>query len=309
MNLTKASLAKLRTRLGDLAAAEGPPAAPQAARPPPGPPSPEAPVLSPHAEAADREAKQALLQARGRPGRSLSPRRRLLMGLPCVQALPPCYFDKSADAVRQELLQLTVQDSRSQLDDAADARTAVLDVRPAPRALRCCRAALARAGSCASAFFAPGSGGAQVVGELLSHHILQNYDKFVAGIESISAIELELASLLQIAQARCLPRGSRPRRPARPDAVRRGPERAEGPGPGQAGDRGGPAGRAGRPAEGALRQAAGHAAAPALCLQPGRRRQVLPQRARLPPVVLCRPPPLPPTTTTARPRTGGALRH
>ena len=41
----------------------------------------------------------------------------------------------------------------------------------------------------------------QVVGELLSQHIMKDYSKFVAGIDSVSAIETELATLVALAQA------------------------------------------------------------------------------------------------------------
>ena len=49
----------------------------------------------------------------------------------------------------------------------------------------------------------------QVVGELLSQHVMKDYSKFVAGIDSVSAIETELATLVALAQAslclRCMP--------------------------------------------------------------------------------------------------------
>ena len=38
----------------------------------------------------------------------------------------------------------------------------------------------------------------QVLSELLSQHILQNYDKFVAGIDSVSNIESELRTALDV---------------------------------------------------------------------------------------------------------------
>ena len=41
----------------------------------------------------------------------------------------------------------------------------------------------------------------QVVGELLSQHIMKDYSKFVAGIDSVSAIESELHTLVSLAQA------------------------------------------------------------------------------------------------------------
>ena len=55
-----------------------------------------------------------------------------------MQSLAPFYYEKGADAVRQELLLLAVHDMRTHLDDAADARTAVLDVgsQPGPAARR-----------------------------------------------------------------------------------------------------------------------------------------------------------------------------
>lgn len=42
---------------------------------------------------------------------------------------------------------------------------------------------------------------AQVLGELLSQHILANYAKFVKGIDSVSDIERELASSLETVRA------------------------------------------------------------------------------------------------------------
>ena len=67
MNVAKGSLAKLKTRLGERAAGEAPQQSQNlrllqqaAAR------GPDTPVLSPTAQQADREAKQALLQVGGR---------------------------------------------------------------------------------------------------------------------------------------------------------------------------------------------------------------------------------------------------
>ena len=43
----------------------------------------------------------------------------------------------------------------------------------------------------------------QVVSEMLSRHVLQNYDKFVAGVNEISAIEGELQVRLRSGCCRC----------------------------------------------------------------------------------------------------------
>ena len=127
----------------------------------------------------------------------------------------------------------------------------------------------------------------QVIGELLSHHILQNYDKFVAGIDSISAIEIELASLLQIAQVRPGGTGGLLQLCRAPlTGAGCGAEWPQGPGTGQTGHGGRPAGCAGRPAEGAGCQAAGRSAAPALHTQPGQGHQV-PQPACVNTAGLC----------------------
>ena len=34
----------------------------------------------------------------------------------------------------------------------------------------------------------------QVVSEKLSHHVIQNYDKFVAGVEEVTGVEVDLAA-------------------------------------------------------------------------------------------------------------------
>ena len=52
-----------------------------------------------------------------------------------LQSLAPFYYETGANAVREELLLLSVHDSRTQLDEAADARTQVLEVRAE---LACC---------------------------------------------------------------------------------------------------------------------------------------------------------------------------
>ena len=48
----------------------------------------------------------------------------------CWQSLDDFYKDRAADAVRLELAKLTLQHTQAQLDEAADAKTAVLDVSP-----------------------------------------------------------------------------------------------------------------------------------------------------------------------------------
>lgn len=118
-----------------------------------------------------------------------------------------------------ELSVLGLGVTSTQLEEVAEARTAVLDVRCVITSpcLATCKAPSsvispltiqpAESGTSgkpiyfASATERFGSARLQVLGEMLSQHILQNYASFVKGIDSVSSIEEELRTALETVAA------------------------------------------------------------------------------------------------------------